>query len=91
MSKKPKEKEHVLVVVRIDKFHDPSTPVENTISVTKVFWTVEEAEAEVKRMNDLNGSKGCLYFWRTGRLQPRLDADENPPKPPRGEKGGGKA
>ena len=29
---------------------------------------MEEAESETTRLNDLNGHKGCIYFWQTTRM-----------------------
>jgi len=61
-------KEHVYAIVRIDQFHDSSVPLERRVTVKEVVWTIEEAEAEVARLDELNGSKGCKYFWQTTRL-----------------------
>src|SRR5712691_8199190 len=60
---------HVFVVLRIDGFHATGISSEEAVTVTKVFWTLDEAEAEVQRLNQLNGPKGSLYFWRVGRLR----------------------
>jgi hypothetical protein len=63
-----KRKEQVYAIVRIDGFHDQSAPLEETITVKEVVWSIEQAEAEVSRLNKLNESKGCRYFWQTTRL-----------------------
>jgi hypothetical protein len=54
-----KSKEHVYAIVRIDGFHDLSVPLEETITVKEIVLSIEQAEAEVARLNKLNGSKGC--------------------------------
>lgn len=69
-----KTKEHVYAIVRIDEFYDLSVPLENMITVKEVVWSIEQAEAEVSRLNELNESKRCRYFWQTTRLM----ADDPP-------------
>ena len=60
----------VYAVVRIDDY--PSGTLENCITIKEIVWSAEEAEAEVARLNELNRSKGCRYFWQYTRL---IDAD----------------
>jgi len=60
-------KQHVDAIVRIDEF-DSSVTLEDMITVKEVVWSIEQAEAEVSRLNELNESKGCRYFWQTTRL-----------------------
>jgi hypothetical protein len=60
-------KQHVDAIVRIDEF-DSSVTLEDMITVKDVVWSIEQAEAEVSRLNELNESKGCRYFWQTTRL-----------------------
>jgi hypothetical protein len=43
---------HLHVVVRLDEFYDEDTPLEHKVSLTKAFWTEEQAENEVVRMNE---------------------------------------
>ena len=53
-------------VFRIDEVAGAS--VENMaerITVKEVVLTMEEADAEVERLNDLNRKKGCRYFWQS--------------------------
>jgi hypothetical protein len=63
--------DQVFVIVRID---DPeqATPdlidLMNRIAVTRAFWDEAAAEAEVQRLNALNGPKGAAYFSRLARL-----------------------
>ena len=61
-------KQHVYAIVRIDEFDDSSATLEDMISVKEVVWSIEQAEAEVSRLNELNESKRCRYFWQTTRL-----------------------
>jgi hypothetical protein len=63
-----KTREHVYAIVRVDQFHDSAVPLENMITIKEIVWSIEQAEAEVSRLNELNGSKGCKYFWQTTRL-----------------------
>lgn len=43
---------------------------ENFVSVVEVLPTLEEAAAEVERLNALNKHKGVRYFWSTTRYYP---------------------
>jgi hypothetical protein len=56
----------VYAIVRIDD--NPSETVENCITIKEIVWSLEEAETEVARLNELNRSKGCRYFWQYTRL-----------------------
>jgi hypothetical protein len=58
----------VYAVVRVDQPSDSVTPIEDTITVKEILWSLEEAQAEVARLMELNESKGCKYFWQTTRL-----------------------
>ena len=40
------------------------------ITVTSVVPTLEEAAAEVDRLNALNADKGATYFWMATRYYP---------------------
>ena len=54
----------VFAVVRYDAFQDASVLPKNRITVTKIMRNEETARAEVDRLNQLNGGKGCIYFWQ---------------------------
>lgn len=56
----------VYAVVRIDE--NLSETLENCITIKEIVWSIEEAESEVARLNELNQSKGCRYFWQHTRL-----------------------
>jgi hypothetical protein len=78
----PKKYEaHVYAIVRFDYFHHDldAENVENAISITKVVWDMDTAQAEVARLNEVNKDKDCIYFWQTTRLQ-RRDASNNESK-----------
>lgn len=40
------------------------------VTVREVVPTVEEAEQEAARLNELNAEKGVVYFWTGARLFP---------------------
>ena len=64
--------DHVYAIVRVDTFHELEIPVESAITVKKVVWTQEVAEAEVIRLNRLNKEKGAVYFWQITRLERKV-------------------
>jgi hypothetical protein len=41
------------------------------VSVVFLVPTMEEAVKEVERLNTLNASKSCTYFWMTTRYYPQ--------------------
>jgi hypothetical protein len=63
-------------VVRVDTYDEPPEASPSNISVSvdvtvkKVLWSQEAAEAEVKRLNDLDSDKRCRYFWQYTRVDP---------------------
>jgi hypothetical protein len=59
--------EHVYVIVRYDRFQEPS---EQSFTVKEVVKTQAMAEAEVNRLNELNSDKNCTYLWQVTRLFP---------------------
>ena len=61
--------DHVFAIVRVDTFHDPATPVQDTVTVKKIVWDKEVAEREVARLNELNATKGAIYFYEITRLE----------------------
>ena len=70
MTDRYKGQEHVYAVVRWDRFHRPDAAPEMLITVKEIVRTPELAEAEVERLNALNGHKDVIYFWQTTRLYP---------------------
>lgn len=67
-----KQKRQVYAVIRVDQFGDPAVSREERlpdwISVKEIVSSLEAAQAEVARLNELNGPKGSRYFWQTTRL-----------------------
>lgn len=51
-----------------------STPVDDglpgpiDVTVKEVVLSVDEAKREVERLNRLNESKGCRYYWQSTRV-----------------------
>jgi hypothetical protein len=64
-----KNVKHGYAIVRLDNFHRPEVPIQDTINIVRVVWSQEEAEKEVARLNELNGDKGCMYFWQLTRVK----------------------
>jgi hypothetical protein len=64
-----KQEARVYVIIRITKLADIDLEPEEAIKVKKVVWSIETAEAEVARLNAINGPKGDLYFWQATRLE----------------------
>jgi hypothetical protein len=59
--------EHAYAVVQFDR--SMQSP-EISITVKEIVSTQSIAEAEVKRLNELNADKDCTYFWQTTRWFP---------------------
>lgn len=39
------------------------------VTVKEVVWTEEKAKSEVARLNYVNGSKGCLYYYTNTQVE----------------------
>ena len=73
------EFEHLFVVLRIHTpcrdtgaaSHLDLDSVANLVAVTRVFEKVEDADAEVERLNELNGNDETRYLWSVGRFLPK--------------------
>lgn len=37
------------------------------VTCKMVVWSIEEADKQIERLNNLNESKGCLYWYETSR------------------------
>lgn len=59
--------EHVFAIVRVDDYGDS---IEKYVTVKEIVRSLDIAESEVKRLNELNAGKHCKYFWQTTRLFP---------------------
>lgn len=69
-----KPSEHVYAIVRFDR---DMRSWENSFTVKEIVRTQDIAESEVKRLNEVNANKDCLYFWQTTRLFPSGTAAGN--------------
>ena len=58
---------HIYAIVRIDLPVNPKNP-ENNIAVVKVFSSQPDAEAEARRLNEINKEKECTYILYTTRF-----------------------
>src|SRR5215468_6547674 len=56
---------HVYAVVRIDLWPEPEDNWQDRVTVKEILWSLDDAKAEVDRLNALNSVKGCHYFWQT--------------------------
>jgi len=63
-----KNQKHAFAVVRVDKDMPENSALENKIAIKEIVPTQEIAESEVKRLNQLNKDKRCIYFWQTTRI-----------------------
>lgn len=45
-------------------------PWDVLIKIKEVFHDADQAEEEVRRLNELNGEKNCRYFWQGARIYP---------------------
>ena len=68
-----KDAVQAFAIVRIDEFQDESVAIENRVTVKCIVWSLDDARAEVDRLNRLNASKGCRYVWQATRV---LEPDE---------------
>ena len=66
-----REVEPGYAIVRIDEFQSDDVSPEHKITVKRIVWSQEVAEAEVERLNSLNQEKGCRYFWQYTRVDRR--------------------
>ena len=73
--------DHAFAIVRLDTGHDPSMTwgdiltdeqsYSHLVTIKEVVWDAGVAEAEVKRLNQLNSAKGSVYFFQVTRIQRR--------------------
>lgn len=59
-----KQKTQVYAIVRLDEAHAG----EDAVTVKSIVSTLDEAEREVVRLNQLNVHKGARYFWQATRF-----------------------
>jgi hypothetical protein len=76
---------HVYVVFRVehyDEIRQVPASIETMVAIKEVLDSVEEAHAEVRRLNDLNRSKGCHYYCQVAKYYPGGRQVEPPPSTP---------
>ncbi len=61
--------DHAYAIVRFDATAGDGVPLELRITVTKVVHDGNHADAEVRRLNELNRDKGACYFAQITRLE----------------------
>ena len=60
---------HAYAILRYEAGLDDATPIDQWVTVKKVVFDPAHADEEVKRLNDLNASKGAYYFTHVTRLE----------------------
>ena len=69
----------VYAIIRLDvRLHDLSAfeghsnmpETATTVTIKKIVASIDVAEREVERLNELNGDEGCRYYWQHTRLYP---------------------
>ena len=63
---------HIFVVLRRDDYVDDPL---DAVTATKAFPSLEAAQAEADRLNDLNAAKGARYFVRIARQPSEPDRE----------------
>jgi hypothetical protein len=56
------------MLTRAEPATEPSA-VAASATVEEVVWSLEMAEAETARLNELDAAKGCLYVWQYTRVR----------------------
>lgn len=59
---------HVYAIVKVDlfdKINDNNMDFATHITIVEIVMSLEEAESEVARLNDLNKDKMTFCFWQT--------------------------
>lgn len=64
-----KRSAHVYAIIRVDLFLGDTVSPERKIAVKKIVMDVAIAEAEVKRLQDLQKDEGVVYFMQVTRLE----------------------
>ncbi len=68
--------DHAFAIVRVDTFQGLDVALDALparITVKKIVWNGETAQAEVERLNSLNRDKHCIYFSQVTRIERRQD------------------
>ena len=65
MTRKHQLREQVFAVIRIDRYAEAP---ELMVTVKEIVRSQALADAEARRLNDLNSDKACFYFVQATRL-----------------------
>lgn len=60
--------DHVYAIVRYETDAPETVPIDLRVTVKKIVLDPHVAEAEVKRLNELNQGKGSYYFSQVTRI-----------------------
>lgn len=75
-----KQREQLYAIVRVDlpvsSALASSAEWRNVVTVKGVLRSMEAAIAETERLNALNATKDCVYFWQATRVLGGPDAAE---------------
>jgi hypothetical protein len=63
--------EGVYAILRYDAFHGEGSPPEVSITVKEIVRSKDLAEAEIARLNGINGEENVRYWWQYTRLFPQ--------------------
>ena len=61
--------DHVYAIVRYDADACENTPINVRVTVKKIVTDEITADAEVRRLNELNKEKGVYYFSQVTRIE----------------------
>lgn len=64
------EKFVVYAIIRLDDMHSDDATLLDSVSVTSILPTQEDAETEIRRLNELNHDVGSRYHWIKTRYYP---------------------
>jgi hypothetical protein len=64
----PRLRAHLYAIVRIETDAGDDVPWEHRVTVKEIVADASQAEAEVRRLNELNRDKNCYYFSTITRL-----------------------
>ena len=61
--------DHVYAIVRYEADAGENCPPNLRVTVKEIVLDLQVAEAEVRRLNDLNQDKGSIYFFQVTRIR----------------------
>ena len=70
-----RQQRQAFAIVRVEVLDDETIELGHRITVKRILRDQSEAEAEVERLNELNGAKGCRYFWQCTRVDEDVGAE----------------